>query len=697
MSTTDREIAEFRTRLLSEIKGQQTGGSGGNILPDFAENVFTDLYSDRFSEIGLTENPVTCYFERSFGNQTAKVNGYAVSDDEATIDLFSTSYDGGEDMISLPPDNIRRAARQVIVFLNRTNARLLETLDPSSAGEYGMVQRLDAALKAAKRVRVFIVTDSRCSLSSIESEEQDGLDVVYEVIDVERMYRLMQGGLPRDEILVDFTKYIPRGLRCLHAPDISGDYEAYLALVPGELLYQLYDLYGPRLLEKNVRSFLQARGKVNRGIRDTLRKEPDRFMAYNNGIVVTADEIEVIHDQSSGARHIETMKGLQIVNGGQTTASIHRAKRDDKVDLSSVYVPAKISLIKETCLEEIVPKISLYANSQNNVQMADFSANDPFHVEMSRLSQHTWCPGEQSRWFYERTRGEYEVEKSRTARTPAQVKKFNERTPRNRKFDKVELAKFMLSWDQRPDKVSLGGQKCFAWFMQNLLETQRKDWSPDQVYYKRAVAKGILYKEAMKIVRQEKFPAYRAQVVTYVISFLSKTTGRQVDLDLIWERQSLSPELVNLLRTLSYQIRDTIVETSEGRNVTEWCKKVECWHKIRSLIADLPENLPPEITATAAGGGTEREPPKEGLSLEDLTAMQQCQALSPQEWIGISQWGNETGKLKSWQIGIASTLSGYAAAGWEHPPSIKQARHGVKIIKLAEEDDGPLSNGEIDQ
>ena len=204
------------------------------------------------------------------------------------------------------------------------------------------------------------------------------------------------------------------------------------------------------------------------GIRDTLRNKPDRFMAYNNGIVATVDDIQITHDKVAGTRHITSVKGLQIVNGGQTTASIHRAKRDDKVDLSSVYVPAKISLISEEKIDEIVPEISLYANSQNNIQMADFSANDPYHVEMSRLSSTVWCPGEQSRWFYERTRGEYEVEKSRTARTSAQVRRFNEITPRTRKFDKVELAKYVLSWNQRPDKVSLGGQKCFAWFMQNI-------------------------------------------------------------------------------------------------------------------------------------------------------------------------------------------------------------------------------------
>ncbi len=191
------------------------------------------------------------------------------------------------------------------------------------------------------------------------------------------------------------------------------DYLSYLMIMPAEILYRIYDEYGPRLLEFNVRSFLQAKGKVNKGIRDTLKQEPDRFMAYNNGISATADSLQVVRNDD-GQLAIKTITGLQIVNGGQTTASLHRAKKIDKADISAVFVPAKITiLLKPEKLEEIVPKISLYANSQNVIQVADFSANHSFHIEIERLSTTVWCPGEQGRWFYERARGQYQVAKSR--------------------------------------------------------------------------------------------------------------------------------------------------------------------------------------------------------------------------------------------------------------------------------------------
>jgi len=687
MSATDVEVQRFRSMLLAEINGEKSGAD--STIPDFTENIFTDKCTEWLSE-GLTENPEVCHFEQTLGGRPTKVNGYAVSDDEATIDLFVSCFDGSDEGRTFSPEEFRRAARQAQNFVARLTPDLRDSLDPGSR-EYGMVGRLLEAFAAASRIRIFVISDCTCSLTAIEDEEIDGKELNHEIVDVARLHRLMQAGLPRDEIVVDFTEFAPGGLPCLHAPEISEDYDAYLALIPAELLYKLYDKHGALLLERNVRSFLQARGKVNRGIRDTLRKEPDRFMAYNNGIVATVDEIDVAHDAATGSRRIVNAKGLQIVNGGQTTASIHRARRDDKVDLSSVFVPAKISLIAEARIDEIVPSISLYANSQNNIQMADFSANHPYHVEMARLSTKVWCPGQQHRWFYERTRGAYEVEKSRTATTPAQLRRFNERTPRGEKFDKVELSKFMLSWDQRPDKVSLGGQKCFAWFMQNLVETHSKGWLPDEADFRRTVAKGILYKEAMRIARQEGFPAYRPQIATYLVSYLSHRTGRQVDLEQIWQKQDLSDDLVELLREWSHQIRDLIMETAGARDVGEWCKKEECWKSIRSKSLALPDDLPPEVQGTSGIGRGGKAPSPSALSPAELDAIHRCQGISAQQWIAISQWGSETGQLQDWQCGIAGTLGTYAAQDWAKPPSVKQAKYGVDILKLAEGEGGPLS------
>jgi hypothetical protein len=101
---------------------------------------------------------------------------------------------------------------------------------------------------------------------------------------------------------------------------------------------------------------------------------------------------------------IRSLKGLQIVNGGQTTASLHRARKRDKASLENIKVPAKIIRVKSENLDEMVAAVSRSANSQNTVQPADFSANDPFHTTVETLANNTWLPDQSGRWFYERAR-----------------------------------------------------------------------------------------------------------------------------------------------------------------------------------------------------------------------------------------------------------------------------------------------------
>jgi AIPR protein len=191
---------------------------------------------------------------------------------------------------------------------------------------------------------------------------------------------------------------------------------AYLSVVPAVQLAAIYDRWGSRLLEQNVRSFLQARGNVNRGIRNTLEREPEMFFAYNNGITATAEAIE--SETTEQGLVITNIHNLQIVNGGQTTASIHLASRQ-KVDLFRVFIQMKLSIVGPDLAEKIVPKISQYANSQNRVNAADFFANHPFHVRMEEFSRRLYAPSpegnfRESKWFYERARGSYQDETAKS-------------------------------------------------------------------------------------------------------------------------------------------------------------------------------------------------------------------------------------------------------------------------------------------
>jgi hypothetical protein len=592
--TEDLELLNFMQRMSSEVHDRASGGSESDGSVDFKENVFVEYILERLEEMGIIENPEVCHFERRAQRSSLRVNGFAVNDDGDTLDLFASIFLDLQQPSNVSKEDITRAANEAIRFFDAARKGLHQQMETASDA-FGMASRIYEVAPTLTRARIFVLTDGMSRVRDIRGAKIRGLPVLLEVEiwDAGRLFRSMQSVLPRDVIEIDFESSFGAPIPCLAMPRAPEDYLSYLTIMPAEILYRIYDEYGPRLLEFNVRSFLQAKGKVNRGIRDTLKQEPDRFMAYNNGISATADSLQVVRN-GDGQLAIRSVTGLQIVNGGQTTASLHRAKKIDKAAISGVFVPAKITtLLKPEKLEGIVPKISLYANSQNKIDVADFSANHSFHIEIERLSTTVWCPGEQGRWFYERARGQYQVAKSREGTTPAQKRKFDERTPASRRFTKTGLAKYVNTWDQLPNVVSRGAQKNF---LALTIEIQKrgKDWKPDETWYRELIAKAIIFKQATRIVRQEEFPAYKANIVTYLIAYLAFRSGSSLSLRQIWDNQRISGELETLLRAWSHRINDAITTSAGGRNVTEWCKKEECWEAICRTDTQLPDVLPPE-------------------------------------------------------------------------------------------------------
>ena len=390
-----------------------------------------------------------------------KVNRFGVRGDDDCVDLFVSLYQhhNGDGPERIGKADLEVVLAQCVRFFSAATTGLHFDMEPSSDA-YAMVRRIYDLRDRISRVRVYLLTNGvtgiRRQLLKAKPLKSYGLSV--QIWDIERLFRCIGSGMPREAIEIDFESDFGAAIPCLPMPTEADDYMAYLAIFPGDVLYSLYDDYGSRLLELNVRSFLQLRGKVNSGIRDTLRSEPQNFFAFNNGIAATADAVETVRTPD-GSLAVKRIVGLQIVNGGRTTASIHRAKRQDKDDLSRVFVQAKITVANPELLPELVPKVARFANSQNKVQDADFSANDPFHVELQRHSEAIWAPGEQSRWFYERARGRYRVLKAREATTPARRKAFEDRIPAKQVITKTDLAKYVQAWDQRPEIVGRGSQK----------------------------------------------------------------------------------------------------------------------------------------------------------------------------------------------------------------------------------------------
>lgn len=641
----------------------------------FRRDAFTSYLLELLDEAGEIDAGTVCHF-RARG---IEVDGYAVNNDEDELSLFVSIHTQSVPPATVLRSDLEAAFRRLGTFFVRARDGLHQQIEEASPA-FDMALRIQELAPGLRRLRLFVLTDGRTTVESTPAGEVAGVPAVYQIWDVERLRRFLSSGQTREPIEVDFQERFGRTLPCLPAPEAEHGYRAYLVLVPGEVLHDLYDQYGARLLELNVRSFLQARGKVNAGIRDTLLKQPTRFLAYNNGISATADEVELSRSEDGGVG-VRRVRNFQIVNGGQTTASIHRAARRDGASLSGVHVQAKLVEVPYDRVGEIVPLISRYSNSQNRIQEADFSANDPFHVAVEAMSRTVWAPAadgttRQTRWFYERARGQYQEALARET-TPARRRDFRLTHPPAQTFSKTDLAKFENTWDELPHIVSLGAQKSFREFTLRL--NRRGPAEVDVAAFHRIIARAILFRRTERIVQSERFGGYRANIVTYTLSYLLHRTARRIDLDAIWRMQDLPPALAEVIRALSRPIAEAIMDAPGGGNVTEWAKKEKCWDRVRSLDLEIPPLdgvlLSHGPTATPVSITPDEPTP------EQRDALERVAGIPAEVWLALAGWAKQTGSLQSWQRGIVYDIGRRVASG--RSPSPKQAYQGMIALDSA--------------
>jgi hypothetical protein len=683
----DTALTQFHQQIESEITESARDDAGVGSA-EFRENVLTEMLAEELSASGVLESPAVCHYESGKSAGSMKVNGYGVPEEDSRLDLFVTLYHGPADQVAtVNAADIDSAFRKAERFLGKALDCLHAELDPAG-NQYLMAEHIQRLKGQLDRVCFYLFTNARLAQRKEKERKPDifGLSATYEVWDLERFRRLRESGTSYESLVVNLRSQPAGGLPCVILGTDQTGFQTCVTVFPGSLLYDLYDEHGARLLELNVRSYLQARGKVNAGILKTLRDSPQDFMAYNNGITVVAEEI-VFGPLADGTRGILELRGMQIVNGGQTTASIHRAAKDFQADLSRVFVQGKVTVVTPGRFQDIVPLISRYSNTQNRVTEADLSANHPFHIGIERVSRREWAPDQRSMWFYERARGSYQTAKAREGTTPARRRQFEERYPTNQRFSKEDLARFENAWLGLPYIVSRGGQKNFVYFMHEL-GPHAEGWEPPTEQFHRYVAKGILFREAQRIVRADQtITAYQINVVAYTVSLLAEKTARRIDLDQIWRMQKVTPgtsATISEWAPVVYQ-RLPQLATSQGRHVGESFKQPACWDYIRALDLKVPLELEEELVAI--GQGENGAPPirRDGrpLTTRDQNNIARCMELAEKDWLAIADWGQKSNELKEWQRGLARSLAGYAAENWSKKPSDKQAKHGARMIEAA--------------
>ena len=632
--TRQHSVEEFAENVRQDVLARAESGEQDMMLSDlFAETVFEML-----SEAGHFDDPLACY-HRARGME---VSGYSVDEDEARLDLFLCIHTN-----SAPPETVTRqqvdvAFRRLRSFLEWClSGRYVELEEASPV--FDMSAHIHAFKGSLTKVRLCVITDGKTTVERRPEDESLGdIAITSSLWDIVNLHRLSTSGHERGALSIDLVERFGEPLPCLEADSTQEGYRAFLMLIPGQVLRSIYADFGPRLLETNVRSFLQARGKVNRGIRDTIAREPERFLAYNNGITLTAETVELCDVR--GSRAIAKLDGLQIVNGGQTTASLLATNRG-RADLSQVHVAAKLIEIEPGDVhDELVRNVSRYANSQNRVSDVDFSANDPFHVRMEEFSRTTWAPPmgdsqRQTRWFYERARGQYQDAKVAES-TPAKRRVFSAEHPPRQRFSKTDLAKFENTWDQLPHIVSRGAQKNFSDYMIRLGERDRT--VVDRAHFERLVAKALLFQTTERIVQRENFGGYRANIVTYTLALLSNATSQRIDLERIWREQALTENLQEVIARLSREVHGIITDPPTARNITEWCKTEKCWEVVRDSASRAPVERLRDDLLDATAIRKEHRRSVAGIPSGHVENLKRVIGVNPEGWTMLATWGTET-------------------------------------------------------
>ena len=404
------------------------------------------------------------------------------------------------------------------------------------------------------------------------------ITIKYQLIDLNRIYNLEISEGISESIIINFDP----PLTAIKANQDEGLFQSYLTVIPGELLVNLYHNYSSRLLERNIRSFLQFKG-VNKKIKATIIDNPERFVAYNNGLTITATASDIT--LSGGVAIIHTLTDFQIVNGGQTTASIYFSSKE-KIDVSKINVIAKINVVNSEDrenLDDLISKISKYSNSQSKVSSVDLDSRSPLLLKIKKISDAIADPfGD--KWFFERIRGEFNTLIRINPKLKAQIE-FN--YPSIKRLSKEQIAKYYISWGTNPYLVRNGAEKVFSIFMLSLNSTSNENpFEINRTFYEDLIAKSKLFRELEKLYGRgaNAIGQIRSSVVPYTIAifyrlFLVKNENF-FDLGSIWFARSLQQDQELFFKKLLSDVHDWLKKYSKSDDVGEYAKKEDLWQDI---------------------------------------------------------------------------------------------------------------------
>lgn len=614
-------------------------------------------------------------------------SGYAYDEERKLLTIVGSQFFPGEKIETLTKDLYERKFKKMKLFFEEA----VNSMQPL----YSVMSPGDEAVESAKyiydlfaangiqRLMFLIITNGTLTRNTkvIPFETIQNLRADFQVFDLKDIFRISTQENNLQEIEVSVNDYTKEGLLCLPASLEAQDYASYLVVMPGEVLAQIYDKYGQKLLEQNVRTFLQFKGNTNKKMQITIKEEPERFFAYNNGLTCTASSIEV--EKQDNILKIVRLNGLQIVNGGQTTSVIYNCYKN-KLDVKNIFVQMKLSVVsKEEEYADFVGKVARYANSQNPVKESDFFSNSPFHKTFKELSERIWAPMSgglqiKNKWYYERTRGQYLNEKAKYSRD-GKEKEFLLRYPKEQMIDKHVLAKTEMIFSNFPH-LSTKTNQAFPKFAKQIEDMLEKDeLSINESYFKEAVAKIILTKKTDKLIAEAEWAksrkSVRAYIKAYALALLNKYVKEHeayLNYADIWDRQDISEAMEQVLDICINAIRTYIEAQENEADLREKFSREYTWKEIQQLNLDIPENLFKNITTNKETVKFEKKEAKKQQAVDNGIERQSFVVTLPfpvwEKMLLFYEANKTLCSLKEFEI------LGKMAKGYLLPPSEKQAQ-----------------------
>lgn len=588
------DIREFRKDFLENVLVDAEANK------EFKARSFADVFTNYLAESGIFSDYEATPFQREKQwKKKISISGYALNSFDETIVLVVSDFDGQDEAKTLTKSEAIRTFGFLRAFIEESLTGVIKEDIDISDPAYGLTAILSGMKEKIRKYKLFLITDKILSeqVTIIKSDNIGETPVELHVWDMKRLCALIEDGGDSPKII--FADYKYKDIPCVKVVNDSG-YVSYLCAMPGNLLADLYDDLGSTLLEGNIRSFLSTKVAVNRDIRRTINSVDDapKFFMFNNGISATASDVDI--KEINGAYYLSSITDFQIVNGGQTTASLSNARYADKAKLEKIFVSMKLTVIEKEDAQKLIPIIAKCANTQNKVSAADFFSNHEYCQRMETFSRKLYVSatdGSQHdlHWFFERAKGQYIKEQMR--KTPTEVKKFKLQNPKDKMFSKTDLAKWRTSFDCKPHLVSKGAQTNFEQFSNAISNSFDKEKDKyNSIYFQETIAMAIMFKATEKLVTEQDWYqyGYRAQIVTYSISLFMHLMKKNypmytIDFNRIWKTQQMPAVFEKEFAVISKIVNDFISDESrETVNVTQWCKREACWNNMINNCDYIP-------------------------------------------------------------------------------------------------------------